>query len=264
MKCLMALTLAIAGVVLVPTAAQAGAPGAIFACQFTGQTANVDPIVSPGQVSEHPHIFYGAHPVDMTETSADLRTKPTTCAEPGNRSAYWMPQVKENGVVVPPGTSAHMLAYYKCKTTPCSAVQPFPENFGMVQGNVNATSPSQNPAFTNGLGGYRCGTGGGAFSPNPPTTCSSGIMVVSLTFGDCIVGGAVITDSTCAGTPVPRIQLYFRFNVGAGSVGNITIGGHAPVSLHADFFFGWDRTTFNNFLNECIRVNRDCGKNPSL
>ena len=258
-----------------PGPAIAARPGAIFSCQATGQEEAVDPIVSPGvSPSAHLHVFFGAGPVSSTETSATLRTKATHCVETGNHSAFWTPAVYENGVKLRPGTTAtgggkHALLYYRCVTSPCSAVQTPPENMGLVEGNSHATTPAENPVFRNGLGGFRCGTGGGEFYPTPPTTCASGVLVLSSTFSPC-VNDANVTAEPSAGKcpagfiPIPRIQQYFRFWVGTGAVGTITLASGAPVTLHTDYLFGWDRATFENFLDRCIRVNVDCGTNPNV
>lgn len=257
--------------------ALAARPGAIFSGQFTGQRANIDPIVSPGGTSAHEHTFYGAVGVDSTETSAELRAKPTTWAETSNHTATWLPTVKEDGVVLKPGTTSsgggkHVLIYYRCvfSSSVCASMQAFPEDTRIIEGNANATSEATNPAFQGGLGGFRCGTGGGTFYPRPPATCDSGVLVISFTFGACInAAGTEHRDPVSGGCPTgfrpaPRLQQYFRFWVGTGPVGTITLGDRPYYTAHSDYFFGWDTAAFENFMNTCIRVNRDCGTNPSV
>jgi len=259
--------------------ASGGPGGAIFSCQATGQVANVDPIVFPGQVAEHTHQFYGASPVHMTETSAELRTHATTCVETDNRSAFWMPTVEEDGMRLLPGTTAsgggkHALVYYRCRhsASVCANMQPFPENFGQVSGNRHAMSAAENPALRDGLSGWRCGTGGGAFSPMPPTTCSSGVLVAGVTFGNCLLPNGTLSDTvnsgctSVGGRPILRIQQYFRFWVGIGTVGRITMGGGhlEPYQLHADYIFGWSTAATDNFMRICVNANRDCGTNPNV
>jgi hypothetical protein len=92
-----------------------------------------------------------------------------------------------------------------------------------------------------------------------------------VTFGNCLRNGALTAqlNSACTtggGQPIPRIQQYFRFWVGTGAVGTITIGamGMPPYTLHADYFFGWTTAAFESFLNKCIRPSIDCGTNPTL
>lgn len=231
--------------------AVAGAPGAIFSCNATGQFGRVDPIVSPGAQSAHEHVFFGNRQVDTVETTESLRSTPTTCVEQSNHSAYWMPSVYRNGVALLPATSKHMLAYYRCRLKDCSQVPSFPDDTKLVFGNANATSPSENPALSAGLGGWRCGTGGGAFAPTPPATCSAQILVASVTFPP--VDGL-------------RVQLYFRWKLPSSDVGTITLGaiGAPPYTLHADYFFGWERQAFENFMDRCLRAFIDCKQNPAV
>jgi uncharacterized protein DUF1996 len=277
-RSLVGLALVVLASLTFTTPAYAASPGAIFSCQATGQVGRVDPIVSPGVTSAHDHQFYGAFNVQTTETSADLRTHATSCVETGNHSAFWMPTVQEDGVTLRPGTTAtgggkHALIYYRCRhsASVCANMQTFPEDFAFVEGNSHAISAADNPAFDGGLGGYRCGTGGGTFTPTPPTTCSSGVLVVSFTFGNCLKNG-VLTDevnsvcTTGGGRPIVRIQQYFRFWVGTGTVGTITLGGvgNPSYTAHSDYFFGWIQANFENFLNQCIRANVDCGTNPNV
>lgn len=258
--------------------ARAARPGAIISCQATGQVDYIDPIVSPGVYpTAHRHRFYGAHPVETVETSADLRSKPTTCAVTGNHSGYWMPQVEEDGVDLNPGTTAtgggkQYLVYYRCAHTAsvCADITWFPEDFGMVAGSSSAASAADNPVFDNGLGGWRCGTGGGTFYPEPPATCDSGVLVASATYGNCLfpdgsTSSAVNTNCTDhGGRPIVRLQQYFRWWVGTGAVGEITLDGHPAYQMHADADIAWNPETSDAFLARCINANVDCGKNPSL
>src|SRR5580765_3986233 len=93
------------------------APAAIFTSQVTGQRDFVDPIAFPGLRSAHEHCFYGAENVSPVETSDDLRSKPSTWVEPGNHTGIWIPCVYENGILLQPFSTKHLLAYYK--SVPC-------------------------------------------------------------------------------------------------------------------------------------------------
>lgn len=271
-RSLVGLVLVVLASLLNAPPALAVSPGAIFTCQFTGQVEAVDPIVSPGVTpSAHPHVFYGGGPVTSTETTATLLTKATTCVETGNHSAFWIPEVREDGVPLQPATSKHALLYYRCKhnAATCANMQPFPEDYGQVEGNAKATSAAENPAFDNGLGGFRCGTAIGTFYPTPPTTCTARILVLSVTFGNCLRNGVLTyqTNTACTtggGQPVVRIQQFFRFQLPDTEVGTITLGGNPSYTLHSDYKVGWDPAAFENFLNLCIRVNVDCGTNPNV
>lgn len=238
------------GLILVPTPAYATSPGAVFTCNATGQYARVDPIVSPGMQSAHEHVFYGAFPIEETETTADLRSKPTTCIVAANHSGYWMPTVYRNGVRLLPATAKHLLIYYRCKIRDCSLAEGFPDDFTEVAGNAHATTADENPVLNPDLGGYRCTLGGGEFTPMPPDTCDSEYLIATVTFP--VVGGV-------------RLQMYFRWQLPSSDVGDITLGaiGASPLTLHADYFFGWERDAFENFMDTCIRASVICPNNFS-
>lgn len=257
--------------------AQAAAPGAIFTCGFTGQLERVDPIVSPGVTpSAHFHRFAGAGPVTSTSDSNDLRSKPTSCVETGNHSGYWIISPVQDGQHLGPYGTANkaFLAYYRCKhsASVCATMPSFPDNFGHVVGNANASSEADNPLFQNlAFNGYRCTTGGGAFSAAPPA-CPVGPLVVSVTFGNCrFFDGhtSMQLNSACTGAggiPMPRIEMYWRFRLlnPINAMHPVTLDGHPTYQLHADVLFAWEQTNFENFMNRCIRANVDCGTNPDV
>src|SRR6266702_8304954 len=205
------------------------APAAIFTASSTGQRGNIDPIVSPGASSAHEHCFYGAVGVETTETSADLRTKPTTWVEQGNHSAIWIPCMYEDGVLVQPATSKNILAYYK----PVACVEQV---------------PPENTAGVTHEYRYRNTIGGGAFSLMPPASSSSGYLVVTLFW-------RASRDLPGAGC-FPTIQAYIRLAIGVGPIGNITLGGPTlgvdgalgPETMHGDYYWAWDRDVFETFL----------------
>lgn len=220
------------------------APSAIITGSSTGQRGFVDPIVSPGQRSAHEHCFYGAVGVDTTETSASLRAKPDTWVTAGNHTGVWIPCVYENGVLLQPLSTKHILLYYK----PVSCTEQV---------------PPENTAGVTREYGYRNTTGGGSFSLNPPAS-SQGPLVVTLFWRS-------PRDLPGAGC-FPTVQAYIRLNVGSGPIGNITLGGPSlssegamgPTSMHGDYFWAWDRAVFERFLARCVRTGTACGTNPTL
>jgi hypothetical protein len=231
--------------VLLGTALPAlAAPAAIFTASSTGQRGFVDPIIAPGQRSAHEHCFYGAVGVAETETSADLRTKPTTWVETDNHTAIWIPCVYEDGRLLQPFSSKHLLAYYK---------------------SISGTEcvPPENMAGVTHEYGYRGATGGGSFSPLPPASTSQGVLVVTLFWR-----GARDFGVGC----FPTVQAYVRLNVGVGTIGSITLGGPVagvdgalgPETMHGDYFFGWDRAAFQRFLDRCVIPGVACGTDPNV
>jgi hypothetical protein len=228
------------------TTPASAAPAAIFTASSTGQRCHIDPIVSPGATSAHEHCFYGAVGVEMTETSADLRTKPTTWVEQGNHTGIWIPCVYEDGVLVQPATSKHLLAYYQ----PVSCTEQVP--------------PDDTAVGVTHEYGYRNTTGGGAFSPNVPASSSSGFLVISLFW-------RASRDFPTAGC-FPTVHAYIRLAIGTGPIGTITLGGPVdgvdgamgPMTMHGDYYWAWDRDVFQRFLDQCVIPGKACGTNPAL
>lgn len=235
----------LASATLFPMPSALAAPAAIFTSDFAGGPRRVDPIVSPGTESAHEHCFYGVEGVTSVETSASLREKPSTWVEQDNHSAFWIPCVYQNGKLLEPATRFHALLYY----------QP-------VRGEEQV--PPENTAGVTHETGYRCGTGGGTITKLPPTTCDKGVLVVSGFFrGERDLG---LTE------PFPKVRFFVRLKIANGPVGNITLGGPVagvngatgPETLHADYFWGWDRDAFERFLEDCVRPGEACGKNPDV
>ncbi len=88
--------------------------------------ANDDPIVFPGQFgASHNHTFWGATTTNAASTLASLKAGGTTCNPAGDKSAYWIPTLYQNGRVVDPVGS--VTVYYGSRLPDPSRTQPFPE-----------------------------------------------------------------------------------------------------------------------------------------
>lgn len=218
------------------------APAAILTTQQTTQACEpVDPIVSPGQTSAHPHKFYGAgsaaNPVTpFTDTSAEFRQLPSVWTRTSNHSGFWVPCLFKNGVPVPPSSIAGLF-YYQLQ----SNAQVPPENMKGVTQEV----------------GYRCGFGGGTVTNLPPASCGSGEFVIS---------GFFRGDRDFGVSNFGNIRFFLRFNMPYGAGDVITLGtpqGAVPLdAVHADYIFAHDRVKFQNFINQCAGVG--CGRDPAV
>ena len=126
---LLVLCIIVAGTAVNPQVVKADAkPGWIVSCTFS-HSLNDDPIVFPGQVGvSHLHDFTGATTTNAFSTFTSLRTGGTTCAIPGDKSAYWVPALYEDGVrILPQAPSGNSVFYYRRIGAPeGTVVQPFP------------------------------------------------------------------------------------------------------------------------------------------
>ena len=278
MRMLLALCIVVTATFIHPKAAYAAKPGWIVSCQYSHSSMD-DPSVFPGQPgAAHLPDFLGARSTNAFSTFASLRAGGTTCVLPGDSSAYWVPALYRNGVrLLPQGKAQHALFYYRRIGAPDGTiVRPFPAGLRILIGNSHAMSPQENP----GLGTtiiYRCGSGSDVPLAAPPTQCASGVMVVSFVFPNCWNGTTLDSPdhkshmaypvrSRCpASHPVtlPRLESFFRYRVGTGPVGTITLASGPYYTAHQDFFNAWDPTVLQNLVTRCINQGIDCGSNPS-
>ena len=258
---------------------QAASSGWIVSCNYS-HSLNDDPIVFPGQPgASHLHDFVGASTTDRSSTATSLQAGGTTCAMPADKSAYWVPALYKNGVrVLPKGTSKNALFYYRRKGAPSgTTVQPFPRGLKMIIGNAKANSPQENPQLGTDII-FKCGPGSTTDLPAPPTQCASGIMVMSLRFPNCWDGRNLDSPdhrshmsypvrSRCpASHPVvlPRLESFFRYNVGTAPIGTVTLSSGPYYTAHQDFFNGWDPAVLQTLVTKCLNTPVDCGTNPSM
>lgn len=257
--------------------AHAAAPGWITSCQFSHSLPD-DPIVffaQPG--ASHLHDFAGAKNTNANSTSDSLRSVPTTCLTKGDNSAYWVPALYRNGErVLPVGTSKHALFYYRRVAAPSgTTVARIPDGLKMIVGNPHAESPAENPRLGRDII-WKCGPGSGTNLAQPPTQCSSGIMVASLRFPNCWNGKDLdspdhishmsypVSGRCPASHPVnmPRIESFFRYPVGTGDIGTISLSSGPWYTIHQDFFNAWVPADLAFLMQKCINGGLDCGKNP--
>ena len=262
-----------------PAPAQAGATGWIVSCNYSHSLSD-DPIVFPRLAGvSHLHDFVGGRTTDAFSTRTSLLAGATTCVMPADASGYWVPALYKDGVrVLPKGTSKNALFYYRRKGAPSGTmVQPFPAGLMIIVGNAKARSAQENPQLGTDII-FKCGPGSGTDLPAPPKQCASGIMVISFRFPNCWDG--VHLDSAdhkshmaypaggrCPKShPVvlPRLESFFRYNVGTGPIGEIKLASGPYFTAHQDFFNAWDPAALQALVTKCLNAEVDCGTNPSL
>ena len=251
-------------------------PEAVFVtrCNFNHRDSD-DPIVFPGQPgAAHSHDFFANRSTNYASTYESLRTfegtttatkSGTTCVNPDDKSAYWTPTTSwtdNSGTRTLKASTAHF--YYRSGGKPPEDVQPPPPELKVVPNtHVN----------------WRC-AGITAVTPSPPTRCSSGTLVVSIRFPDCLAedNGQLLTDSAdhrshmayavnqpngtklCPDThpnPVATLTMEVKFKIGTAS-GTVMLSsdhGAPPGStMHADFFNAWDQEKLTALVESCINA----------
>lgn len=253
-----ATTMGIAGGAPVPAEAKALSQF-ITKCSFTHQAMD-DPIVRPGQPgASHLHQFFGNTSTDAFSTYDTLRAGGTTCSNPGDTAAYWVPALYQNGVQIMP---QRLQAYYRNPAV-SSTIQPFPAGLRMIAGDSMATTPQPNVW-------YACGMML-SYSSTPPTCAPGDVFKVRIHFPNCWNG--VDLDSAdhkshmaysigklCPGNypvMVPLIEFNINYKTTGGS--GVTLASGSPYSLHGDFFNSWDQSRLEHYVAYCLQGIRFCG-----
>jgi hypothetical protein len=235
-------------------------------------------IAKPGQVgASHAHDYTAARTTNANSTPNSLRAGGTTCLTEGDFSAYWKPVVSINSVqTAPTATSRDSLIYYR--EVPAGA-RDIPDGLKMIVGNATATSEAGNPYLgdANGII-FKCGPGSGTNLPRPPTTCSSGVMVISVRFPSCWNGMQLDTfdhishmrypvSGGCPSThpaKIVRVETFFRYPVPAGPTFSTGLSSGPYWTIHADFVMAWDRTAFAALVKMCIVDRAPCDVDPDV
>ena len=249
-----------------------------------------DPLVFPGQVrATHLHAFFGHTGIDAFSNNTSINTTGTTTCTGGteNRSAYWAPAMIDTATGRPVNQSAGseldrvnaLQVYYKTgyRGVASNTVRNFPAGLRMVAGDARATSAANSYTTT-----YYCHSSGPAASQTSFPNCSPGDeLVMSVLFPQCWDG--VNLDAAdhkshmaygtwgvgCPSThpvPLPEITQNYRFRVPAGGMStwrlaSDTYDGPAGYSGHADWWNGWNASTFQQVIDNCYRTGLDCQMN---
>ncbi|KAK3945169.1 hypothetical protein QBC46DRAFT_134366 [Diplogelasinospora grovesii] len=111
-------------------------------CRGRVGLARIDPLISPGEVSQHAHTIHGSSGFSETATYDDLvNANCTSCAVTEDKSAYWTPAMYfrfANGTYQLVEQVGGMLAYYflyQDDGNPTGQIQAFPKGFRMIAGD---------------------------------------------------------------------------------------------------------------------------------
>lgn len=245
--------------VTVPSA-QAATRAFVVTCK-PSHTLPDDPIVVPGQPgASHLHEFFGNVGTDAYSTAASMQGAASTCPN-GDRSAYWVPSLYQNGKRVTPTS---VTVYYENRATSAGPLTPFPSGFRIVLGNARATTATT----TEKRWVWGCSDNTQIGGDVPPANCASGSIQLRSQWPNCWDGKRGATDDsahvrfssggTCPvgfTTPLPTLRMNVVYRTGT-TTGDITLssGGGSVYSKHGDFFNGWDAAVLRDLVDRCLNA----------
>jgi hypothetical protein len=233
-----------------------GGGGFAVRCEFS-HTDNVDPIVMPGKkMVSHSHKFFGNTTTDENSTGASLLAGNSTCEDPNNLSAYWVPALYQDGIEVDP--IRVKVGYGALR----GEVTAFPNGFMALTGKSDDTARwgcqvrGQRPIYTSS-------------AANVPTCTGSEHLVAEIIFGECWDGASLdsadhrshlanservdMGRSQCPSTHpvrVPRVSVEVEYPQQARGGSGITLASGAASTLHADIFEAWVSDSLQAKINE--------------
>ena len=242
-----------------------------------GQRLKDDPLKFPGRPgASHEHQFLGNTTTNAYSTGESLLLanrdgKHTTCHDPLDGSAYWLPTLYQDGKRLAPG-GIHV--YYTAnQEVRHPLVRAFPVGFGQIAG-LNTTDWRGEPQLGHE---WRCVAGEddqrtGLGSIDGPFACSTGKLRVGIHFAECWDGvnkfkldESHVAYQSGKGCPadhpylLPSLSLLMswntdtaphRYQVSVGADG--TLG--TTASVHADFFSGWEPQHLQDLVTRCLNT----------
>lgn len=246
----------------------------------------IDPIVARGSTqSAHMHEFFSnKFLLTMTQpwnaNYSDLVNKATTCKNPGDSAAYWVPAMRANGNLLP---AERFIAYYRSFNS--ERVGPvdkaYPPDMRIVANHYNYTC-GQNSSMSNPV----------PYIPDCSKSSGTTYLTQHIDFPTCWDGQLnphnVPGDTTdnshlryfikgspdkCpVGFPIRLPELRMTTSWGNGSpsffngktmrLDSDMAGMQAGTSTHGDFWNTWNQAALEKMINDCIRTREGAGCNP--
>ena len=225
-------------------------------CELS-HSGTFDPIVMPGMsMMSHLHKFFGNTTTNENSTGQSLLSGNTTCEDPNDLSAYWVPALYQNGVQVDPVRAR--IRYGALR----GGVTAFPTGFKAVSGKSDATArwgcqiPQQSPTYSTSVASV-------------PTCSGNEHLVAEIIFGECWDGinldsadhishlvmlarspGARQQCPTTHPVRVPEVRIEVEYPREATGGSGVTLASGSPATLHADIFEAWRGSSLQNRINE--------------
>ena len=227
MRKLLAAVILLGAAALPVPAAQAAEPRFQVRCDHS-HYAQEDPIVAPGERSEHEHEFFGNRSTNKDSTYQSMLDQPTTCSTKADTAGYWAP------TLISPGGQAvradSLLVYYRGDEKG-ERTEAFPRDLRMVSHEAIRDTDAHN-------------------------------LIVK--FPECWDGEHTdsrdhmshMADASGEGCPrshpvrVPAITMVLRYPVQLSP--EYTLSSGRLRSLHADYWNTWDQSELEDLTARCL------------
>jgi hypothetical protein len=242
-----------------------GRPQFVIECAFSHRLAD-DPIVHPDhEGGAHLHDFFGNRETDASSTPTSMLGADTTCGNPGDTAAYWVPSLRAGDDLVEPWRA---FAYYRPPHgVPAGAVEPYPLGLAMVAGDATATRPQPVERV-----GWHCGSSGRT-TATPPTCPATASLSLLVTFPDCWDGERLdspdhrshVAYRAAGGCPpthpvsMPQLVLDVAYQH-HGRPGELRLASGSMWTAHADFLNAWDAGELARLVEDCLGRGEGCGR----
>lgn len=252
-------------------------------CTFSHRAPD-DPIVHPGEPgASHSHEFFGSTATDASSTGPSLRGTPTTCEDPDDTAAYWVPTLSVRGEPVDP---TFVRAYYRARPgVDVRHVSAPPTGLAVLSGDPDAIGHDRDPgsgaearterghsAEASG-GGWGCGLRPRRLRASPPLDCTErSPLALQLRFPDCWDGEnldsadhrshvARSVEGQCPSSHpvlITEVQLTVTWPVTGTDGADVSVASGDLAGAHGDFLNGWDDEALWGHVELCIRTKANC------
>ncbi len=238
----------------------------LTSCPLSHSAMN-DPIVHRGHPGvSHQHEFFGNTTTDASSTYKSMVNAPSTCSDDGDRSAYWVPELRIDGKrVVPRRVDTYYRVAHGVKP---ADVKAFPDGLEVLAGDQHAT---KNPSLL--VAAWSCGLSP-ELSHAPPKDCTLDRPVqLRLTYPSCWDGKHIRSadhishmaypnpKTGCDAqhpVAVPQLTLTVHYPY-AGSYRTATLASGGFATTHGDFLAAWQHPRIDDQVEGCLHRQVTCG-----
>ncbi|KAJ4522451.1 hypothetical protein HRR83_003585 [Exophiala dermatitidis] len=251
-------------------------------CKSPIVVERADPIVSPGQVSNHLHTIMGGNAFDFTmDYNTTQKSTCSSCTVIGDNSNYWTPTLffqHQNGSFESVNQIGGATVYYLQRKGDGETLKAFPPGFRMVAGNPFKRTGGDD--FASQAVSYACLNYNGPATAETPMfpnyNCPDGLRA-QVFFPSCWNGkdldtpdhkshvsyptGSYNSGSCPPDFPVHLISIFYEVIWDTGKFANMWYGKGQPFvwsmgdptgyGHHGDFIMGWDPELLQSAVDEC-------------